>query len=128
MGNGGFSQGFYNTSSCWDAPMYYMKHRSMNTGTDTTCHAYDGSEALGVDQGCDYYYQYKDSYCSEPVYAAPMKQLIGMCMANEDEGRWPFHHPYGIKMDRPVKIFFKATLKVSSEFHLTLHVSVSPTI
>jgi len=101
--NGGFSQGFYNTSSCWDAPMYYMKHRSMNTGTDTACYAYDGSEAFGVDQGCDYYYQYKDSYCSEPVYAAPMKRLIGMCMANEDEERLPFNHPYEIKMDHSVK-------------------------
>jgi len=101
---GGFSEGYYNGSSCWEAPMYYMKHKSMSTDTDTTCHSGGDGESFGVNKGCEYFYQYHNDHCSGPVYEIhPMKQIMDKCWEKDVDYGLPvmglFDHHHGLDMD-----------------------------
>ena len=106
--NEGFSQAFYNDSSCGEAPIYYIK-KAPETITDNGegCHTEDEG-SFGMTKGCEYSNRYISHDCSGPAYVSfPMKQNIDMCQVNDKEKRYPFmglfEHSHDVLIDTDVK-------------------------
>lgn len=87
----GFTQAFYNDSSCDEAPIYYQKVApEMSTDNGESCYA-EGEVSFGITKGCEYYNRYPNDDCSGPPHVSvPFKQKINTCVVEDEEKRKPF--------------------------------------